>query len=71
MMIYDETEKKMADYMRKKCFSFMLCAILISALACCANSGETSEPKRISVSSAEEAFHLESEGKIKIESRCV
>lgn len=48
--------------MRKKCFNFMLCVALISALTCCANSGETSEPKRISVSSAEEALKELEEG---------
>lgn len=48
--------------MRKKCLNFMLCAALISALACCANSSETSEPKRISVSSAEEALKELEEG---------
>lgn len=48
--------------MRKKCFSFMLCAALISALTCCANSGGTSEPERIQVSSAEEALKELEEG---------
>lgn len=48
--------------MRKKCFSFMLCAALISALTCCANSGGTSEPERIKVSSAEEALKELEEG---------
>lgn len=46
----------MEDYMRKKCLSFILCAALISALTCCAKSSETSEPKRIKISSAEEAL---------------
>lgn len=48
--------------MRKKCFSFMLCAALLSALTCCANSGGTSEPERIQVSSAEEALKELEEG---------
>lgn len=48
--------------MRKKCFSFMLCAALISALTCCANSGGISEPERIQVSSAEEALKELEEG---------
>lgn len=48
--------------MRKKCFSFMLCAALISALTCCASSGGTSEPERIQVSSAEEALKELEEG---------
>lgn len=62
MMIYDETGKKMEDSMRKKCLNFILCAALIFALACCANSGAGSEPKRISVSSAEEALKELEEG---------
>lgn len=43
--------------MRKKCFSFMLCAASLSALlAGCANSDSASEPKRITITSAEEAL---------------
>ena len=50
------------DTMRKKCISFMLCAALLSALAGCASSDSASEPKRITVSSAEEALQELKEG---------
>ena len=48
--------------MRKKCLSFMLCAALISTLAGCTNSDKASEPKRITVASAEEALEELKEG---------
>lgn len=48
--------------MRKKYLSLMLSAALISALAGCANSGKTPEPKRITVASAEEALKELKEG---------
>lgn len=48
--------------MRKKCLSIMLCAALIPALAGCTNSGKTSEPKRITADSAEEALEELKEG---------
>lgn len=48
--------------MRKKCLSLILSAALISALAGCANADETSEPKRITVASAEEALKELKEG---------
>lgn len=48
--------------MRKKCYSLMLCAVLIAALASCANSDKASEPKRITVASAEEALKELEEG---------
>lgn len=48
--------------MKKKFLSFMLCAVLIPVLSGCANSSKTSEPKRITVSSAEEALKELKEG---------
>ena len=48
--------------MRNKCLSLMLCAALIPALAGCANSDKASEPKRITVASAEEALRELKEG---------
>lgn len=49
--------------MRKKCFNLMLCAALLSALAGCANAEKASEePKRITITSAEEAIKELKEG---------
>ena len=49
--------------MRKKCFNLMLCAVLLSALAGCANAEKASEePKRITITSAEEAIKELKEG---------
>ena len=48
--------------MRKKCLSLMLCAALISASVGCTNSNTTSEPKRITITSAEEAIKELKEG---------
>lgn len=48
--------------MRKRCFSFMLCVALIPVLAGCANSGKDSEPKRVTITSAEEALKELEEG---------
>lgn len=48
--------------MRKKVYSFMLCAALLAALAGCAAYGKASEPKRVTVASAEEAFKELEEG---------
>lgn len=48
--------------MKKKYLSFMLCAALLSALTGCTNSGKDSEPKRITVASAEEALKELKEG---------
>lgn len=48
--------------MRKKVLSFMLCAALLTALAGCADSGKGSEPKRVTVASAEEALKELEEG---------
>lgn len=48
--------------MRKKCFSVILCTVLISALAGCANSDRASEPERVEVVSAEEALNELMEG---------
>ena len=48
--------------MKKKFLSFMLCAVVIPVVAGCANSSKTSEPKRITVSSAEEALKELEEG---------
>lgn len=48
--------------MRKKVLSFMLCAALLTALAGCADSGKGSEPKRVTVASAEEALKELDEG---------
>lgn len=48
--------------MRKRCFNFMLCAALILVLAGCANSGEVLEPKRVTITSAEEALKELEEG---------
>ena len=49
--------------MRKKCFNLILCAVLISAIAGCANTDKASEePKRITITSAEEALKEWKEG---------
>lgn len=48
--------------MRKKCLGFMLCAVLVSVLAGCTNAGKDSEPKRVTVASAEEALNELMEG---------
>lgn len=42
--------------MRKKCLGFILCVAFIPILAGCANSDSTSEPKRVTITSAEEAL---------------
>lgn len=48
--------------MRKKCLSFLLCVAFIPVLAGCANSDSASEPKRITITSAEEALKELEEG---------
>lgn len=49
--------------MRKKCLTFMLCVAFILVLAGCANSDTASEePKRITITSAEEALKELEEG---------
>lgn len=48
--------------MRKKCLCFMLCVALTPAIAGCTSSGEDSEPKRITVESADEALKELKEG---------
>lgn len=42
--------------MRRKCVSFILCAALVSALAGCTGPGKGAEPKRITITSSEEAL---------------
>ncbi len=42
--------------MRKKCLTFLLCIAFIPVLAGCADSGKASEPKRITITSAEDAL---------------
>lgn len=55
--IYSKIQYRIEGYMRKECFSFILCTVLISALAGCANSDKASEPERVEVVSAEEALN--------------
>ena len=42
--------------MRKKCLTFLLCIAFIPVLAGCADSDKASEPKRITITSAEDAL---------------
>lgn len=48
--------------MKKKCLSLMLCAALIPVIAGCANSDKNSEPKRVTITSADDALKELKEG---------
>ncbi len=48
--------------MRKKCLTFLLCIAFIPVLAGCADSDKASEPKRITITSAEDALKELEEG---------
>lgn len=53
---------EMRNIMKKKCLSFLLYVALLPALAGCTDSGRASEPKRVTVASAEEALKELEEG---------
>ncbi|MDE7436362.1 MAG: carbonic anhydrase [Lachnospiraceae bacterium] len=57
-MLQESIILKRGLLMKKKCYGLMLCA----ALAGCASSGKVSEPRRITVASAEEALKELKEG---------